>query len=478
MKQIRIEYRIPLIYCLIGIVWIYFSDTMVGSLVSTEKSMIVLNVVKGFVYIVVTTLLLYVLLKGYVEKKKTADNIINLHNIELEEQNVELKRLKKIAEDSDHLKTAFLQNMSHEIRTPMNAIMGFAELLPDYYDDKEKLEHFTHIISQRCSDLLVIIDDILDISKIESGQLKVKYDICPLQELFHDLKSMFTSQQIKLGKQYILLDYEIACTNERSAFVTDQVKLRQIFINLIGNALKFTERGSIKYGCRIDDPDYVTFYVTDTGPGIPIEKQKVVFDRFVQLSPVPNKLYGGNGLGLSIVKGLVRLLDGEIHLQSEPDIGTTFTFTLPDISVEYLRKSETMQKDCHLELNTANKTLLVVEDDLYNAEYIKQIIAKTDLNAQYVQNGKEAVQIVQSQKIDLILMDIGLPDISGYEATEQILKINPKSRIIAQTAYAAYDDRIKALKSGCVDHIGKPLSTKSLLEIINKHLKPEVISAV
>ncbi|MDD3034450.1 MAG: ATP-binding protein [Bacteroidales bacterium] len=329
MKPVRIEYKIPVIYFLIGIAWIYFSDTFFGALAQTEEHLIFFNVIKGFVYVIITSLLLFFLLKGYVERKKAADNIIKQRNIELEEQNRELIRLKQKAEENDRLKTAFLQNMSHEIRTPMNAIMGFCDLLPEYLEDKEKLENFTGIINQRCRDLVIIIDDVLDIAKIESGQLPVKYEECNPEVLFQDLYEMFISQQKRLGKEHITLDYKLECDKCQHTFITDVVKIRQILINLIGNSLKFTDEGYIRFGCRQESPDLLTFYIEDTGPGIPPDKQNIVFERFVQISPHPTRLYGGTGLGLSIVKGLVDLLGGKIELNSVPEVGTTFLIRIP-----------------------------------------------------------------------------------------------------------------------------------------------------
>lgn len=329
MKPIRIEYKIPAIYLLIGISWIYFSDTFFGAIAKTEEHLIFFNVIKGFVYVIITSLLLYFLLKGYVEKKKTADNIIKQRNYELEEQNQVLIKLKQKAEENDRLKTAFLQNMSHEIRTPMNAIMGFCDLLPEYFDDKEKLEYFTDIINQRCRDLIIIIDDVLDIAKIESGQLLLKYEECDPEALFKDLYEIFKSQQKRLGKDHIELDYKLECEKCQHRFITDAVKLRQILVNLIGNSLKFTDVGYVRFGCREDSPDFLTFYIEDTGPGIPPDKQNIVFERFVQISPHPNRLYGGTGLGLSIVRGLVDLLGGKIELKSVPEVGTTFLIKIP-----------------------------------------------------------------------------------------------------------------------------------------------------
>lgn len=241
---------------------------------------------------------------------------------------VQLEESKAKAEESDKLKTAFLQNMSHEIRTPMNAIMGFSELLVHYYNDKEKLEQFSNIINQRCEDLLAIINDILDIAKIESGQHNLKLEECNLENLFDELKLFFTEFQKKVNKENIEFRIIDSCPTEGCIIITDKIKLKQILINLINNAYKFTNNGSIEVGCTLNGNN-LHFYVSDTGIGIPLDKQKIIFDRFTQVQfDIKN---GGTGLGLSIVKGLVKLLGGTIGLKSEYGKGSTFSFTIPYI---------------------------------------------------------------------------------------------------------------------------------------------------
>jgi PAS domain S-box-containing protein len=248
----------------------------------------------------------------------------------------ELIKAKERAEESDRLKTAFLQNMSHEIRTPMNAIMGFSSLLADYYNDKPKLEQFSEIINLRCNDLLEIINDILAISKIESGQLPVNREVCNLNVLFAELADFFTEHQKKIGKQHIKFELRALFSPSEFTIITDKVKLRQIFINLINNAFKFTETGKIEGGCKFDANGDLVFYVSDTGIGIPSDKQDIIFERFIQLPQDKDISYGGTGLGLSIVKGLITLLSGRIWVESEPENlaegkegGTTFYFSIP-----------------------------------------------------------------------------------------------------------------------------------------------------
>jgi PAS domain S-box-containing protein len=247
----------------------------------------------------------------------------------------ELIKAKERAEESDHLKTAFLQNMSHEIRTPMNAIMGFSSLLAEYYNDKPRLEQFAEIINLRCNDLLEIINDILEISKIESGQLPVNKEVCNVSDLFSELSDFFTEHQKRIGKQHIKFELRALCSLSEFTIITDKVKLRQIFINLIGNAFKFTETGKITGGCKFDENDDLVFYVSDTGIGIPYDKQDIIFERFIQLPQDKDVTYGGTGLGLSIVKGLITLLGGRIWVESEPENlsegksgGTTFFFSI------------------------------------------------------------------------------------------------------------------------------------------------------
>lgn len=232
------------------------------------------------------------------------------------------------AQESDRLKTAFLQNMSHEIRTPMNAIIGFTELVYKNLDNKAKVENFIQIINQRCEDLLMIIDDILNVAKIESCQLLVNPENFNLISLFTDLKLLFIEHQSRFKKSHISLGVvsEVSATDLN--VITDKGKLRQIFVNLIGNAFKFTNKGKIEFGCKVNESEQLVFFVSDTGIGIPKDKYDYIFERFAQLDQSEKKALGGNGLGLSIVKGLVNLLGGKVWLESEVGKGSIFYFTI------------------------------------------------------------------------------------------------------------------------------------------------------
>jgi signal transduction histidine kinase/CheY-like chemotaxis protein len=381
----------------------------------------------------------------------------------------DLLEAREKAEENDRLKTAFLQNMSHEIRSPLNAIMGFSELLVENYNNKPKLEQFSGIIRQRCNDLLDIITDLLDIAKIDSGQLSIHMEEFDLQVLFAEIMSFFTEQQKRLGKQNINFSLQTFCEPSEAGIITDKGKLKQIFINLIGNAFKFTDIGTIEGGCKFDANHHLIFYVSDTGIGIPTDKQKVVFERFMQLKQGTNHVGGGTGLGLSIVKGLVSLLGGEIWLESEPGKGSTFTFTFPYKTIQSLRHEPLMVEKTE-GYCFSNKTILIVEDDLHNTEYLKEILVDKGLNIMYTVYGKDAVQISLAQPLDLALMDIRLPDMDGYEAIRQIKQHKPHLKIIAQTAYASLDERQKAINAGCDDYISKPIQRNMLLSMINKLL--------
>lgn len=381
----------------------------------------------------------------------------------------ELIQAKEKAEESDRLKTAFLQNMSHEIRTPMNAIMGFSDLMKSNFENKIKLEFFSDIISQRCRDLLDIVNDMLDIARIESGQLPVNYEECNINEMFEELTSFFNEYQERIGKPHILFHFEDTCQLSNFTIVCDKVKLKQIFINLVTNAFKFTEEGSIEIGCKLEPGQQLMFYVKDTGIGIPADKQSLIFERFTQLNQTPKKNIGGTGLGLAIVNGLLDLLEGTISIQSEPDKGSTFSFTIPYKSIQHVTQIPIKTKTTIVE-DLSHKTILVVEDDVFNAEYIKEVLVDTGAKILLAETGKDAVEVSLAESVDLVLMDVRLPDINGYEATRQIQEHKPNLKIVAQTAYASPDEEQKALNSGCTDYISKPTTKETLLLMVHKHL--------
>ena len=408
--------------------------------------------------------------------RKETELLLEDRNCEIEAQNEELSQIndelifaKEKAVESDRFKTAFLQNMSHEIRTPMTAIIGFSEFLVQNYNNKSNLEKFSEIINRRCHDLLKIINDILDIAKIESGKLPVNIEKCNINAVFDELRLFFTEHQKKLNKQHIAFNLKTTCDPSYLNIEIDDVKLKQIFINLLSNAFKFTDSGTIEGGCMMDTHNNLLFYVSDTGFGIPPEKQKFVFERFMQLNQKPNRLFGGTGLGLSIVKGLVDLLDGKIWMESELNKGTTFYFTLSYKLVD-AKDMKTKKVKSVKDFIYTNTTVLIVEDDVNNAEYLKLILTAVGLTTMHSFTGKEAITMSTSQNIDIVLMDINLPDMTGFEAIKEIKQYKPDLKIIAQTAYASTEDQQKVIEAGCVDYISKPYNRNLLLSMIGKHL--------
>lgn len=390
-------------------------------------------------------------------------------NEELIQTNEELLEAKERAEQSDRLKTAFLQNMSHEIRTPMNAIMGFSDLLTEQYNNKAKLEQYAQIISQRSADLLNIINEILDVAKIESGQFPVNIEDCNLSILFSELSLFFKEYQLRQNKQSVAFSFDVNNISPSTVIRADKGKLKQILINLIGNAFKFTDHGEIKVGCRFENNQELMFYVSDTGIGIPINKQNFIFERFAQLEAVPGRLFGGTGLGLSIVKGLIDLLGGKIWIESVLHKGSTFYFTIP-CEVNQHHAAQELLPDHSPAFNFSGKSVLIVEDDEFNADYLKEVLDGTGIEIIHTLYGDNAIQIAKSRKLNMVLMDIQLPDMDGYSVTRVIHKSKPELKIIAQTAYAAIDDRNKAIDAGCIDYISKPIKRNALLELINKYI--------
>lgn len=399
------------------------------------------------------------------ERTKELEDAYN----KLQEQYDELKIAKEQAEESDRLKTAFLQNLSHEIRTPMNAIMGFSSVLVENYNDKNKLAKYSNIINKRCKDLLDIINDILDISKIELGQISINYEKTDLNDIFLEVSYFFNEYKKQFEKKNVSFFIKPVTDASNREFYIDKGKLKQILINLISNAFKFTEKGSIEIGCEFDDNNNLEFFVSDTGMGIPKDKHDIIFERFYQLHHYSIKNIGGTGLGLSIVKGLVNLLGGKIWLDSEIGKGSRFSFMLPVDSVEPLifEPSFSLQNK---ESDFSDKTILIVEDDFYNSMFLEDILGNSGFKIITAEYGNEAVSITLAQQIDLVLMDIRLPDITGYEATRLIRQTNSTVKIIAQTAFAAQNEFREAINAGCDDYISKPIKRELLFDLLKKHL--------
>ena len=385
---------------------------------------------------------------------------------------------KDKAEESDRLKSVFLQNMSHEIRTPLNAIMGFSDLLPSHFGNIPKLEYFAQIIQRRGNDLLELINDILDLSRIEAGQQHVNIEQCNINKLFEELNEIFDVYKKNKKKENIQLSFILNQDSRCVKIYTDPAKLKQILINLINNAIKFTDKGGIEIVCSFVNSTDVEFKVTDTGRGIPKDKQEIIFNRFMQLDNTTDNPIGGTGLGLAIVKGLVELLGGKIWVNSTSGVGSTFSFSISNALVCTLDELPKSTINLTSKKSLQNITVLIVEDDLLSAEFITEILSGNGMTLYHVVSGTELFSFFENNYADLILMDIQLSGTNDYDLTKQIKELRPEVKVIAQTAYTMADDKQKAMNAGCDDFISKPIKKELLLQKIKQvmELNPNSIS--
>ena len=383
-----------------------------------------------------------------------------------------LLEAKMKAEESDKLKSAFLANMSHEIRTPMNAILGFTELLtmPDSSISSEEKQNYIKLIHNSGNNLVQLIDDIIDISKIEASQLKIIPKPCDINQTLTDIYESYIEIKKQKGKENIDLSINLAEPKQNVITLTDPLRLTQIISNLIDNALKFTDEGFINFGYETQKSDTLLFYVKDSGIGMDEKKKELVFERFRKIEDNKTKLYRGAGLGLAICKSLIKLLGGEIWVESYLGSGSSFYFTIPYKKIKKKQKKKENSTN-NTTYKWVNKTILIAEDEPNNYYYIEEVLKKTKAKLIIATNGKEAVRLFKKhQNIDLIIMDIKMPEMDGFEATKQIKALNKDIPIISQSAYAMPVEIEKGYLLGINDYITKPVNPKKLLSILNKYL--------
>ena len=380
----------------------------------------------------------------------------------------ELIRSKEKAEESDRLKTAFLHNISHEIRTPMNAIIGFSALLNEPELDKESQNSYTEIITQSSNHLLSIVSDIIEISNIEAGILKLNVKKTNLNGLLRNIHTQFMGKATEKNLEFSI---NTCLKDSESQIWTDESKLTQVLSSLVNNAVKFTARGNISLGCSMKER-FIEFYVRDTGIGISDDQFEKIFDRFYQVESTIARQYEGTGLGLSIAKAYVELLGGSIWLTSEPGNGSTFFFTIPYNEAEISVRNEPKVIEKGFARRYDNKTVLIAEDEENNYRLVVELLSGLNLTIIHAENGREAVDKCSAgNEIDLVLMDIKMPVMDGYEATSILKKLKPSLPIIAQTAFAFESDKEKVFKAGCDDYISKPIKKELLIEMVKKYLQ-------
>ena len=375
----------------------------------------------------------------------------------------ELIAAKEKAEESDRLKTAFLANISHEIRTPMNGILGFTELLKEPELSGEKQSGYINLIQQSGKRMLNIINDLIDISRIEAGETILKITETPVNLLLHELNNFFKPEA---DSKEIRLTCSTGLSDDESIIATDRSKLHQILTNLIQNAFKFTSTGSIDFGYTRHDRT-LEFYVIDSGIGIPVEMKEKIFERFRQVDNSLTRHHEGSGLGLSISKAYVTMLGGTIRVESVTGRGSAFFFTLPYNPPRRSTIEQPAAESVALFPNGRNLTILIAEDDMVCSLVVKMYLKSDNITILSAVNGQEAVDlVVQHPEINLVLMDIKMPEMNGFEATRMIRQLRPELPVIAQTAFTSAEVKSQAEKAGCNRIITKPIDRSELLMLI------------
>ncbi|MGK0255387.1 MAG: PAS domain S-box-containing protein [Mariniflexile sp.] len=381
----------------------------------------------------------------------------------------ELIKAKEKAEESDRLKSAFLANMSHEFRTPMNGILGFSSLLSEPGLSNEEQQEYIKLIQISGARMLNLISEIIDISKIESGMMKVKLEEVDVNR---EIDFVFDVLKLDAEEKSIQLSYNSKLLPDLY-LVTDREKLYAILTNLVKNAIKYTNEGAIDFGYTVKK-EAVEFFVKDTGIGIPMEQQPAVFERFIQVDIENIQARQGAGLGLAISKAFVQLLGGEIWLESQERIGSAFYFSLPLDTKNKGKKSQTNRIKKHgKEIVPKIKKklkMLIADDDIISRKLILKSVHEFAKEIIEAKTGREAIEkFRENTDVDLILIDVQMPDINGYEATKEIRKLNSDVIIITQSAFGLNGDREKALSAGSNDYITKPIDKTELLIVLNRY---------
>jgi signal transduction histidine kinase len=412
--------------------------------------------------------------KELIQKDATIDGLTSSNEVheevnrQLSRINAELALAKEKAEESDRLKSAFLANISHEIRTPLNGMLGFAEILKEPGLNAVLRQKYIDIIEKSGKRLVDTVQDLIDISKIETGQVTMNISEVNLIKQIEELCEFFKPQANQKNIKLILRNL---IPPGHEMIETDRGKLDSVLTNLIRNAIKFTDKGRVEVGCTAGE-NYVEYYVSDTGIGIPQSKHEAVFLRFQQADTDKGIAMQGSGLGLAIAKAYVEMLGGTIWLESEVDRGTTFHFK---ISRYYEVPGKVQQNETQVNVRQGipllkNKKILITEDDDFSREMLVYHLEKTGCELLVATDGPEAISLFGQGKVDLVLLDIRLPGISGYDVLRHLQSRDPSTPVIAQTAYAMVDDIKKINNAGFTDYITKPIDHKQLYRLLGKYL--------
>jgi signal transduction histidine kinase/ActR/RegA family two-component response regulator len=441
MKKIRFEYKFTAIYLFLGFLWILFSDSLLNSLISDNAILTRMQTYKGWFYVTVTTILFYTILQKHLKKLRNAE---------------------QKAVESDRLKTAFLQNISHEIRTPMNGIIGFAGLLEDENLSELQRKEYLTTIKKSSNRLLDLVNQVLDISLIETGSVVAHYKPFRLNQLVEEIHEIWAPQM----KEGINFSFSKGFDNENDTIITDEVKLKQLLNNLIGNAVKFTETGYIRFGYSAAGKE-LTFFVEDSGIGIPNEYHEDIFNRFHKIERNSSRFYDGAGLGLAICKSTLDMLQGRMVVESEPGAGSVFRFTIP---YKLSKTVDSSKAVANIE-SINGLIILVAEDEMMNFRYIEELLIGTGIKLIHASDGEEAVeQCKKRDDISLVLMDIRMPNMNGFDATRLIREIRPELPVVAQSAYLIKNEIHQDLQVKFDDYLSKPFLRDELLHAILKNV--------
>ena len=458
-----------------------YKDAFINCMKSDEVSWLNGTLTKGIEIVTTNTgeRKFYEVLKKplfYPNGQRKALAVIGREITELIRTQHELENAKLKAEESDRLKSAFLANMSHEIRTPMNGILGFAELLKEPGLTGEELKNYIYIIEKSGARMLNIINNIVDISKIESGQMELSLSKTNINKQIEYIYTFFRPEAETKGIEFTFVT---DLPTDKVNLTTDREKLYAILTNLVKNAIKYTNQGHIKFGYKFKkagsgksiSDSVLEFYVKDSGIGVAEDRQIAIFERFIQADILDKQALQGAGLGLSITKAYIEMLGGKIWMESKPGQGSTFYFTMP-----YNCEEEEPVILSSITNNFSEKDrklkILVVEDESTSDLYITLALQKISREFLHAKTGMEAVEACRNNPdLDLVLMDIKMPEMNGYEATRQIREFNKDILIIAQTAYGLTGDREKAISAGCNDYLSKPVKIQEITVMLDKYLK-------
>jgi len=409
--------------------------------------------------------------KDTTNRKKTEELLLKKNN-EIASQNEEYKQIneelfvaKQKAEESMLLKSAFLQNISHEVRTPMNSIIGFSQLLTKPNLSHEKITLFNEKITISCENLLNIITDIIEISQIETSKVLINEAEFNIIEM---INTVYDNVKNRYREKNINFNLNIN-TNLKELYIKgDKYKIYKIIFHLLDNAVKFTPEGVVKLDCFVSDST-LNFKVSDTGIGISSDKQQLIFEPFRQIEIGTTRKFGGNGIGLSIVKKYTEILDGKLSLTSEVGNGSIFLVQIPNLhKCKFVVNNKNR---LHEKRDLQKYTILIVDDEKINYEYLRTLLSETKAKVLYASDGQQAIDFCRNNSnINLILMDIKMPIIDGYVATQIIKQFRPELAIIAQTAYALESDKIKFIEIGFANYLTKPIYEENFFEMINKYL--------